>query len=212
MKLLDYHHLRAAEVKGWDRVRMEQEMTRDHPVFARDVERLLPRVREPYAPDKLIHVTRDQAFDNIAALCERYRIGSDAERVYIRSRVDRTSAGLMGLFGLRAAILGARQHSRELIRLGLIAFAIADLEEGDVRDTLISVTVLFHCARLAVGAEDAGILFRETAALSGPAMKVLLGEYPDHVSSLGAMGIYQVETAEGVGFTTKPPKPPGPSS
>ena len=81
-----------------------------------------------------------------------------------------------------------------------------------MRDTLISVTVLFHCARLAVGDEDAGILFRETAGLAGPAMQVLLGEYPNHVSSLGAMGMYQIETAKGVGFTTRPPKAPGASS
>ncbi len=107
----------------------------------------------------------------------------------------------MTLFGLRAAVLGARGRSSDLVRAGLLAFAIVDLSERDIRDVLIGFTLVCHCARLA-GA-DVPALLREVAALAGPAMRTLYGEwaerYPD-VAGIGSMGWREVQTDEGVGF------------
>ena len=92
------------------------EAAREDPAFLDEIERLLPTVREPYAPDKPIRVECSEVFEQVARLCERYRGATGAQRSYVRSRADRTIAGNLEVFGLRAAILGARQRSLDLVR------------------------------------------------------------------------------------------------
>ena len=114
---------------------------------------------------------------------------------------NRRVGGQLGLFGLRAAVLAAREHSPSLARTSLIAFAIADLIEGDIRDVLIGLSLLCYCGTLS-GA-DMPTLFRDAATLAGPAMTTLFQEwaerYPD-VQRIGSMGWKEIDTDEGIGF------------
>jgi len=72
----------------------------------------------------------------------------------------------------------------------------------DIRDTLIGLSLICHCAALA-GA-DVPALFREAADTAGPAIATLYNEwgarYPE-VQRIGSMGWKQVETEDGVGFS-----------
>jgi len=77
----------------------------------------------------------------------------------------------------------------------------------------MSMPLLIRCARLA-GADPAELM-REIARESGPAMKALFEEQAarePQTASLGSMGWYEVETAEGVGFTRTPPSKRVPST
>lgn len=198
LKLLDYHRLRSEEERSWSRDRLQQEAG---PAFVAAVEPLLPVHEEKWARGKLVRFTRSPWFDNCVQLCELYRAAGEPRRTWLRSRVDRKIGGKLGLFGLRAAILAARERSQALARASLIAFAIVDLVEGDIRDVLIGLSLLCHCARLA-GADVAALL-RETSALAGPAMRTLFEEwaarYPN-VQGIGSMGWKEVHTEEGIGF------------
>jgi hypothetical protein len=84
---------------------------------------------------------------------------------------------------------------------GYSHYAIVDLAERDIRDTLIGLSLMVHCARLA-GAEVPALL-RQTGALGGAAIKALYEEwaskYPN-VQSIGVMGWHEVETEQGIGF------------
>jgi hypothetical protein len=207
MKLLDYHRLRRAEVVSWDRERLKEEAIRNDPEFLPELERLWLTEGKKYAPDMLVNVPRDEAFERISRICELYRDGMESRRVYIRSRVNQQCTFRFEGFGLRAAVIAAREHSLEMMRLALIAFAITDLECSDAREILMSAPILFHSARLAGG--DALVLFDEAAHLSGPGMAALFRDFarrhPD-LQTLACMGWYQVETPDGIGFTRTPPQ------
>lgn len=203
MKLLDYHRVRAEEEKSWDRNRLEQEAG-----IREQVDALIPRTRGEFRPHGLIDIQWDETSDRMARLCSLYRAGTPAQRTYIRSRVDQVAAGRLEAFALRSAVAGAREHSAERIRTALAAFAMADLAGGDVRDSIIGVTLVFHCGQLAGG--DAVGLFNEAAAMCGPAMEALLKSYTEpgtQAPGIGSMGWYQVDTPDGVGFTMFRPKP-----
>jgi hypothetical protein len=147
------------------------------------------------------HFIREPWFDACVQLCDRYCSGTDSQRTWLRSIVDRRIAGNLGVFGLRAAILGARERSTDLARAGLIAYAIADLADRDVRDVLMGLSLLVHCT--ALSGSDVPSLLHEVAAVAGAAMSVLFQEwaerYPE-VAAIGSMGWRQIEAEEGVGF------------
>jgi hypothetical protein len=157
--------------------------------------------QEPFAGDQMVRLDGEPRFLRCLELCDLYRIATPVQRSWVRSRIDRTIGGKLALFGVRAAILGARQRSVDLARAALIAFVIADLVEGDIRDVLIGFSLVVHCAALA-GA-DVPALLRETGALGGPAMQMLYKDwadrYPD-VQQIGSMGWRQVDTEEGIDF------------
>jgi hypothetical protein len=149
----------------------------------------------------MVCFTREPWFERCLELCELYRAATPVQRSWVRSRIDHGIGGKLGLFGLRAAVLGARRRSVDLVRAALIAFAIADLTEGDIRDVLIGFSLVVHCAALA-GA-DVPALLRETGALGGPAMQILYEEWAQRypaVQQIGSMSWREVETEEGIGF------------
>jgi hypothetical protein len=206
MKLLDYHRLYEEEKKSWDLAGIESVATRDDAAFPEKVRELLPREDQRFEGD-LLDVKTGELFDRLARLCELYRNGSSAQKVYIRSRMTQRTARRMESVGLRAAVLGARETSVEQIRLGLTGFAVADLAGGDVRETLMSLAVMFDCARKAGGdpVED----FRAVAALCGPAMSAVLTDFasrPPDLQSLGCMGWHEVQTPQGIGYRHGPPR------
>ena len=198
MNLLDYHHLRNDEVRSWDRDRLRHEAG---PAFTSAAEPLLPTHEEPWSRDKLVHFTREPWFDACLRLSDLYAAATDTQRTWLRSRIDRNIAGKLNLFALRAAVLAAREHSPALAHAALVACAVTDLIEGDIRDVLIGLSLISHCAALA-GA-DVPALFRAAAALAGPAMRALYDNwavrYPD-VQPIASMGWQPIDTDQGIGF------------
>jgi hypothetical protein len=198
LTLLDYHRVRREEEQSWDRARLRKEAGA---IFASEIESRLPQHKEPFARDKLVRFTREPWFERCLELCELYRGATPSQRTWVRSRIDSTNGGKLCLFGLRAAVLAARERSVDLARAALLAYAVVDLADRDIRDTLIGFTLIVHCAGLA-GA-DVPALLRETASISGRAMQTLYegwaARYPD-VGGIGSMGWRQVETEDGIGF------------
>ena len=50
-------------------------------------------------------------------------------------------------FSKRSAVFAVRERKPDLIWDSLIAHAIEDLAAGDVRDNLVALGLVFHCAR-----------------------------------------------------------------
>lgn len=202
MTTLDYHRLRSEEIRSWDLGKIESQVG---PSFCSAISGLLPSVEDRFAGD-LMNLERGPLFERIASLCRRYLQATGPERIYVRSRVNHAISGKFESFGLRAAVAGAREEFTELVRLGLVSFAIADLAGSDARDTLMSMPVLVECAKRVP--EGARALFEEAAGYSGPAMAALfvdfVNRHPD-LQALACMGWYAVETPAGIGFSRKPP-------
>ena len=160
-----------------------------------------PRLDPKWDPGGLVRIVRERSFDDCVQLCDLYRGATDRQRTWVRSRIDRKIGGKLGAFGLRAAVLGAREQSLPLARASLTAFVIEDLTPGDIRDVLIAFSLVCHCAGLA-GANVPALL-REVGALAGPAMRALYEDWAErypNVQQIGSMGWKQVDTEEGVGF------------
>ncbi|HEV8146436.1 MAG TPA: hypothetical protein VGP79_08650 [Bryobacteraceae bacterium] len=206
MKLLDYHRLYDEEKKSWDLAGIESIAARDDAAFPAKVRELLPREDQRFDGD-LQDVKTGELFDRLSRLCGVYRDGTAAQQVYIRSRMTQRTGRRMESFGLRAAVLGAREASVEQVRLGLTGFAVADLAGGDVRETLMSLAVMFDCARKAGG--DPAEEFSAVASLCGPAMAAVFTDFasrPPDLQSLRCMGWHEVQTPQGIGYRHGPPR------
>jgi hypothetical protein len=83
----------------------------------------------------------------------------------------------------------------------LTALAIENLACEDVRDDLVALGLIFHCAK-AIYPEPA-VWFEETIQVSGPAVARLLHDFirrGDLDRILVAMGWQEIKTANGVGY------------
>jgi len=197
VKILEYHRVRDEEERSWDRERLRAEAG---DAFVAAAEPLFPVHKWQWTPTQYMQFTREPWFDRCEELCDLYRHGTDTQRTWLRSRVDHNSSGKLGVFGLQVSILSAREHSTVLSRSSLVAFAIRDLSD-DIRGILMGLSLLCHCAKLS-GA-DVPALFREVAAISGAAIRILYQEtadrFPD-VAPIGSMGWKQLDTPDGIGF------------
>ncbi len=198
MNLLDYHRLRNDETRSWSREDLRRKAGGE---FVHAAEGLIPEECEPWSPERLIHIKPGRWFDHCLKLCALYREANEDQQTWLRSRVDRKVAGRLHVFAFLSSVLAARQKAPDLARNAATAYAIADLESGDIRDVLIGFSLVCYCAGLA--GCDVPVVFREIARISGPAMRALFEDwarrYP-HVQSIGSMGWREVDTDEGVGF------------
>lgn len=211
MDLLEYHRTHRQEQDSWDLEAIDRAAREQDASFPGRVQTLLDGADQRFTDD-LRTVVRGPLFEKLEALSRLYLASSPEQRVFIRSRLirrrdkseethhNRQIASRLESFGLRAAVIGMREHSVEMVKVGLAGFAITDLE-SDVRETLMSITVLFHAAKSLDA--DAAALFREVAAISGPAFSAVLTDYakrPAGLQTLGCMGWFEVQTPQGVGF------------
>jgi hypothetical protein len=198
LTLSEFHPLRRQEERSWRRELLQDQAGRE---FVDAIEQVLPRHKHKWEPDQFVHFERSPWFDDCDQICERYRSATTIQQAWLRSRIGRSIAGNLGVFGLRAAVLAARERSPSLARTSLIAFAIVDLSKGDIRGVLIGLSLICHCGSLS-GAEMPA-LFREVASLAGQALSAVYNEwanrYPD-VQGISSMGWREIETDEGIGF------------
>ncbi len=94
----------------------------------------------------LVEVVPAAGDTTVANLCREYRVGSSAARSFIRSGIDFLGAWTLLTFSKRTAILAVRKDRPELIRDSLVAHAVEDLAAEDVRDNLVALGLVFHCA------------------------------------------------------------------
>ncbi len=207
MDLINCHRLRRQEIDSWNPAEIEQAAIAQDAGFPARVQALLPNDEERFT-DNLRDPVRGPLFERMAELSRLYLACSPPQRVYIRSRLtNRTgprarvkAAGKLESFSLRVAVIGLREKSADLMKTGLAGFAIADIG-SDARETLMSLTLVWHAAK-AMPADATG-LFREIAAISGPAFGSMLMDFasrPDRVPSLAGMGWREVDTPAGLGF------------
>lgn len=170
MKLLDYHHLKNAELQRRNAKRLEAAVRAECADFPERVELLLPPPDEKY-PDR-----EDWPhYQKLLSLCQIYLAGTDSQREYIRSRINGARARQLGLFRLEARAAAVRTKSEELMRLALVSLVINDFQCGDARDAIVSLGS-FLLASSEAGL-DWGALVRGVAPTAGPGMAALLLDF-----------------------------------
>jgi hypothetical protein len=104
-------------------------------------------------------------------------------------------------FGQRAATRGYQTKSTGPVRQALIALAVEDLSAGDLRDDLVALGLIYHCA--AKVRAHIPVMFEQVARMAGPAMAAVLRDYLDWDELhdiLAAMGFKQVRSQGTTGF------------
>lgn len=199
MTLLDYHRLREEEKRTWSPAKLEESTRSVDGQLPERVAALLPREGER-THENLMTLRHGELDDRFYQLCELFRDSPAAVRTYIRSLVTPGLGRSLSGLAARAAVLGLRKGDPAQIRLGLLGFVMDDLASGDVRDTLIFITLSYH-ALLRSGA-DADAAFREAAEIASAATRAVLLDYvkPGAPRSLGNMGWREHETPDGPGF------------
>jgi hypothetical protein len=170
MTILDYHRLKADEVKARDPARLESAVRSEWAEFPQRVESLLPPPGERYLNSK------DWPYhQQIHALCELYLASTASQREFIRSRMNWNRAFQLALFRTDARERAITTRSEDLLRLALVALAINDFVCGDARDAIVAMGPLLKATR-EIGA-DWNALLRIVADVSGPGMKALFLDF-----------------------------------
>lgn len=198
--LFDYHVLRERERRQWKRHRPAAAV----PPAERDRLTHLLAALIPFSDEQeedLVHVSATPPDRAAARLCTAYRRAINAERAYIRSRIREKQGLILLTFSRRAAVRGFQAKEAGPIRQALIALAVEDLSAGDVRDDLIALGLIYHCAAK-VGA-DVPALFEDVARKAGPAIAGVLREFldgDDPDDMLDGMGFKRAQSRGKTGF------------
>jgi hypothetical protein len=170
LKILDYHRLAADERQARDPAQLESTVRLESHDFPERVESMLPPLGER-------HLTRKgwPHYENLHSLCELYLTGTDSQREFIRSKMDRNRAFQLDLFRAEAKEVAVRTQSEELLRLAILSLAIADLNCGDARDVIMALGSLLKAAREVHLDWSAVVL--SIADVSGPGMTALLTDF-----------------------------------
>jgi|SRR5262245_155703 len=202
--MFEYYALRDTEARQWRRERPAAALAREDPKEARRLTDLVKKLVAfpPPHPDELVHVAPKEPDIAAAALCRAYRATTDLGRAAVRSLVRTRQAEILLTFSRRAAVRGLQTRRVVRIREALIAHAIENLAGTDVRDNLMTLGLVYHCAVRV--RRKPGVLFEEAAAMSGPAMASLLRDFvhwdDDMAHILGGMGFVQVKVRGKTGF------------
>ena len=198
--LFGYHGLREWERRQWKRRRPAAALApADRDRLAALVAALVPY--SDAQEEDLVHVSPTPADRAAARLCTGYRRATDADRAFIRSQVREKQGWILLTFARRAAVRGFQAKKAGPIRQALIALAVEDLSQGDVRDDLVALGLIYYCA--ATVRADVPALFEQVARMSGPAMAAVLREFldgddPDDV--LDGMGFERSRSRGKTGF------------
>ena len=203
--LLHYMKLRINEEAGWKDNPPLDSLNREGSTKLYRIKELLRNAPLEYSKKDLMDFVDFNPCDvdqSWIDLCRLYRDATSSEREYIRSQINEYSAWYLITFSKRAAILGLRKNSLELIRNSLIAQAIEDLRWGDVRDNLVALGLIYYCAHKNSPHPDE--LFKEITKITGPGMSAVLTDFyrcDDLGNILEEMGWKEVNNANGaVGF------------
>jgi hypothetical protein len=202
--LFSYHQLREEEEAKWKRDDPRQAVASENPAAVDRLTTLVAALNGAYSSaemEDLENVTPTAADAGVSALCHGYRNGTPVQRSLIRSQIDGERGWMLLTFSKRAAVFAVRNNDVDGIRESLIAHAIEDLAAGDVRDNLVALGLIYHCARIVH--EEPFQWFREAMEPAAPAIAALFQDFicrPDLDGILSAMGWQEVRTPQGIGF------------
>jgi hypothetical protein len=202
--MFEYHSLRDKEAGQWRREKPAATLAKEDPKAARRLADLVKKLVAfpPPHRDELVHVAPKEPDVAAAALCRAYRDATDLGRAAVRSLIRVKQAEILLSFSQRAAVRGIQTRRVVRIREALTAHAIENLAGGDVRDNLMALGLVYHCA--AKVRRKPGELFEEAAAMAGPAIASLLRDFvhwdDDMAHILGGMGFVQVKVRGKTGF------------
>jgi hypothetical protein len=192
----EYHSLREEEMKQWEQPGFREPVEK-HGETRTKIAALLNGLKG-LAPEPEALAASKSIFEE---LCRTYRESDDFERTLIRSMIDyKPSAAFVGYSEL-AAVEAIRSKRTVAIQNALIAHVIENLAWGDVRDNLVRLGLVYHCAR-AIDPNPADF-FLDAAKIAGPAMSAVLADFvrrPDLDEILSAMGWEEVATPDGPEF------------
>jgi hypothetical protein len=202
--LFVYHELREEEEMHWSRNGPRRILASEDPDGPDHLAEGIQQLSHAYSPPEmrdLVDIKPCAGDSNVADLCREYRVGTRAARSFIRSEIDSECAWTLLTFSKRSAVLAVRKEEPGLIWDSLIAHAIEDLAAGDVRDNLVALGLVFHCAQ-AVLDEPAKVL-NEVGEMAGPSIAQLLRDFvrrQDLEHILSAMGWKELMSEQGVGY------------
>jgi hypothetical protein len=150
---------------------------------------------------EFVDVDRVEQDVAIETLCRIYREENDDARSFVRWSIDHFQAWSLITYGKRAAVRGLQTSDPVPIRTALLALAIENLANGDVRDDLVAIGLVHHCA--ATIHADPAAMFEEAAILAGVAMATVLRDFllRTDLDGIGkAMGFRQVKSQGKIGF------------
>lgn len=198
--LFDYHRLRSIQRKQYAESPADQRLGIESIVRLRSSLDALGRY-DRTQHSEFFDVDRVGQDVAIEALCRICRDGNDDTRDFLRWSIDHFQAWSLITFSKRAAVRGLQTSDPDPIRLGLVALAIENLAAGDVRDDLVALGLVHHCA--ATIHADPAALFEEAAILSGNAMAAVLRDFilrRDLDGIVKAMGFRRVNSQGKTGF------------
>lgn len=198
--LADYHQLRSVERKRYAESPADQRLTA---ASAAALRALIDSVGRYNGSQSSEFIDVDPIRQDIAieSLCQVYREGSDGMREFLRWSIEPPQAWSLITFSKRAAVRGLQNADPEPVRTALVALALENLAAGDVRDDLVAIGLVHHCA--AKIHADPAALFEEAAILAGVAMAAVLRDFILRTDLDGidkAMGFRQVKSQGKVGF------------
>jgi hypothetical protein len=203
LPLLKYHELREVEVQKWQQNSVGRKA---FPISLRAKQEIDALLASPmtYTASEMkdfVDISPSLADASIESLALRYRSANADERSYIRARVDPDRGWTLLTFAKRAAVRARRTNDAKIIHNGLTALAIEDLAQGDVRDDLVTIGLLYHIAS-SLKAETT-TLFKQVADISSPAIATLLTDFlqRDDLDRVDAsMGWREVSGPQGIGY------------
>lgn len=135
-------------------------------------------------------------------LCQSFAKGGAGSRAKTRASISMDKFYTLLTFSKRAAVFGIRERNAAWLVDGLTALSMIDLDRVDLRDVLVSVSLLHHSA-LRIG-QNANQLLSDTAALSEPEVSGLIKDFIKRPSEDKVLrekwGYDEVETRDGIGF------------
>jgi hypothetical protein len=204
--LFVYHDLRRQEEEAWRAADPEKSLASADPTALDEMKNQLAALDGAYSSAELASVDfvdLPLSLGDAAAarLCESYRSTDELGRSFLRSAIDSDRGWALVTFCKRTAVRAGRERRADWLSESLTAQALEGLAAGDVRDNLVALGLVYHCAQR-IGA-DTKSLFADAASISGPAMARVLTDFAardDLDGILAAMGWSEVSAGDGIGY------------
>ncbi|MFO0031443.1 MAG: hypothetical protein ACK54Z_04220 [Cyanobacteriota bacterium] len=203
LPLLRYHQLREDEVEEWRQSSGQRRIQLIEFRQRKNIDALLAKKIKYSANDEssFININPNEVDASIELLVRMYRAASADGQAYIRSQISSDQGWALLTFSKRAAVQATQPEKNDLVSDGLTALAIDNLAQGDVRDSLVAISILYHVARSRN--IDTTQLLNRTAAISGSAMAAVFFDFlkRDDLDRVHLnMGWREVAGPKGIGY------------
>lgn len=175
--LFRYHQLREDEKATWSQALGLRKVPLDEIAYRQEMDAHLSKgmAYSTKQQSDFIEINLSQTDEVIEAIVHYYMSASPEHRMYLRSKINSDQGWSLLTFAKRAAVRARRSKNPDLVSAGLTALAIDNLAQGDVRDSLVAIGLLFHVAK-ALDLETTQ-LFNRAAAISGPPMAGVFSDF-----------------------------------